>query len=116
MVSTARLWGQDEPPPIVRVEYFAYSRWSISKAWTGGFLGRLGGEEPKLGRANCRLGAVGDPEFTNYALHMSLHGQSTLEESLRDLPIGLPLGKQAQHFNLPLRQRVQERVRAFMGL
>ena len=87
---------------VLRVEYF--------QARTAGFLGRLRGEQAELGRANCRLGAVGDPEFADYALHVGLHGQRTNDEALRDLLIGQPLGQQPQHFELPFRQRVREPV------
>src|SRR5215212_8398869 len=91
---------------ILQVKYF----WPSPR----GFLGRLGGEKSKLGGANRCLGAVGYPEFADYALHMSLHGQRTQDEALRDLLIGLPLGQQAQHFKLPLRQRVGELLRAYV--
>ena len=82
----------------------------------GGPLVRLGGEETELDSTDRCLGAIRDLQLANYALHVGLHGQGAHDESLRDLLVGLPTGQQAQHFKLPLRQRVGERIRAFAAL
>ncbi len=61
MVGTTKVWGQNGRLPIVQVEYFGYSSWSIFRAPKGWLLSGPGDEEPKLEGANRRLGTIRHP-------------------------------------------------------
>src|SRR5215217_8787967 len=68
--------------------------------------------ESQFDSTHGRLGAIRDPQFADYPLHMHLGCPLAYGQCLRDLLVGLPGGQESEDFRLAGRQRVVQRLMA----
>ena len=67
-------------------------------------------DEAHLDGTHSRLGAVGNPQFGQDVLHMDFDRAHTYRQVAGNLPVGLPLGEQLQHFALAGREPPEGQV------